>query len=185
MLSATQGNAVASAALPAAVEETLRTIERRARHYRRFVQVMVLGGFCFAAAVIFAALSVLLYLPCALVLLFTLWVIVDANEVRIWRNKMIAGAVAPTLLQLALKSRNDVPQATLAAMFENGLAPARSESARLFACFLLGVALALAARTIQTGSGLWGSAVLVVGLMWAVVDVKRWASNLNRRDFQQ
>lgn len=139
------------------VDETLRTIERRARLYRRLVQVLVLAGALLVALAVFVSAWALLYAPAVTVLAVTAWVALDAAELNRWRRQVTERQAAPEALAEALRSRSDVPQNTAMEMVKSLSAPKRSGNRALLVSLALAVGLACGARAIQARSVWWGA----------------------------
>jgi len=143
------------------MEETLRTIERRARLYRRLVQALVLTGAAMTALVVFVSGALLLYAPAAAVLLVSGWAAMDAAELERWRRRMVDFGVAIDRFTVALKTRADVPQATVAEMVRSLTGAARSPARRaLLISLALVLGLACAARALQVRSMWWGTGAI-------------------------
>ncbi|HSU60205.1 MAG TPA: hypothetical protein VLI55_12895 [Bryobacteraceae bacterium] len=143
------------------IEETLRTIETRARLYRGLVQLLVLAGALLVALAAFVSAWALLYAPAIAVLLVTGWVAMDSAELNRWRQGVARTGIAPGVLADALRGRADVPQNTVAEMLK--ILPANQRSGRraLLASLALALGLACGARAIQARWSVgWGAGAI-------------------------
>ena len=138
------------------VDETLRTIEVRARLYRRLVQLVVALAVGLSGAAVWVSAAILLYAPALGVLLITAWIWADSARVNRWRARFAESGVSPNALAEALASRQDIPQRTWQGMLKSLPHSRHSGYPMLFAGLALTMALACGARAAQARSVRWG-----------------------------
>ena len=155
-----------------AVEETLRTIEARARLYRRLVQAVVAVAAALIATAIWTSLAVLLYAPAVGVLVMAVWVWADSAQVNRWRIRLARSGVAPDTLAKTLAERKDIPQRTWTGMLRSLRDPRQSGYRILLASLGLATALACGARAVQVRSLGWGALASGVLVLLAISRIR-------------
>jgi uncharacterized membrane protein YoaK (UPF0700 family) len=139
-----------------AVQNTLRTIERRSRLYRKLVQALVFGAVATLLLTLIASATVLLYAPALAVMLVCIWAHLDSAELNRWRRGLAKLGIAPDVVEAALRARSDIPQTTLAEMSKSSSAKQASRYRTTFGSVSLIAALTCGARAVETGSWWWG-----------------------------
>jgi hypothetical protein len=139
-----------------AIGETLQTIERRSRLYRKLVQALVFVSIGIIVLTLIASATVLLYAPALVALLVCVWVHLDSAELNRWRRKLADFGIAPDVVASALILRGDVPQATLTGMTKSSSAKQPLTYRTVFGSLSLIFALTCGARAIEIRSLWWG-----------------------------